>query len=50
MLEIEAQLVKALGWSLHDIDETDAFNLMAFISHLTERRVQRAYIDQVSWM
>jgi hypothetical protein len=51
MAEIEIQLWKSLGWSLHDIDETDTANLMAFINHLTGKRpVRRDYIDQVNWL
>lgn len=53
MVEIEIQLAKTLGWSLHDIDETDAAHLLAFIAQLTgvkARTEPRAYIDQVRWL
>jgi hypothetical protein len=51
MVEIEVQLAKALGWSLYDIDETDAAHLLEFINHLTgERSAPRVYADQVSWL
>lgn len=36
MVEIEVQLAKALGWSLFEIDETDASHLMALVNHLTK--------------
>ena len=52
MIEIEIQLAKAFGWSLYDIDETDASHLMEFINHLTGGRAAtpRVYADQVSWL
>jgi len=51
MIEIEIQLAKSLGWSLFDIDETDASHLMEFINHLTGGQApQRVYADQVSWL
>jgi hypothetical protein len=51
MVEIEVLLAKSLGWSLHDIDETDAGHLLAFIGHLTGRKAERrVYADQVSWL
>lgn len=46
-------LARNLGWSLYDIDETDASHLLAFTSHLTGRTgilERRAYADQVSWL
>jgi hypothetical protein len=51
MVEIEVQLAKSLGWSLYDIDETDASHLLEFINHLTgEHPAPRVYADQVSWL
>jgi hypothetical protein len=51
MVEIEVLLAKSLGWSLYDIDETDASHLLEFINHLTGGRVEtRIYADQVSWL
>jgi hypothetical protein len=51
MVEIEVLLAKSLGWSLYDIDETDAAHLLEFINHLTgEQAPQRIYADQVSWL
>jgi hypothetical protein len=51
MVEIEIQLAKSLGWSLHDIDETDASHLLEFINQLSGKKVMRkTYIDQVNWL
>jgi len=52
MVEIEVLLAKSLGWSLCDIDETDASHLMEFINHLTGEQAPepRVYADQVSWL
>jgi hypothetical protein len=51
MVQIEIQLAKSLGWSLHDIDETDASHLLEFIANLTGKSVTRqTYIDQVQWI
>lgn len=51
MVEIEVLLAQRLGWSLYDIDETDASHLLAFIGHLTGRKAgRRMYADQVSWL
>ena len=50
MLEIEHALVKAYGWSLYDIDRTDAVSLLSFIFYKSEAPAvtRRAYCDQVS--
>ena len=51
MVEIEVLLAKTLGWSLHDIDETDASHLLQFINHLAGRKPERkTFIDQVNWL
>lgn len=57
MLDLEITLVRALGWSLADIDRTDAENLLAFLDRFNEteggeniRTEQRAYCDQVDWL
>jgi len=34
-VELEIQMVKAFGWSLHDIDETDIESLLPFIHRFT---------------
>lgn len=33
MLQFKHTIVKAFGWSLHDIDETDIESLLAFFLH-----------------
>jgi hypothetical protein len=55
MVEIEVLLAQSLGWSLHDIDETDVQDLLLFIGHLTKRKAEKAperrvYADEVSWL
>jgi hypothetical protein len=52
MVEIEIQLAKSLGWSLHDIDETDASHLLEFINQLSSGKSmsRKTYIDQVNWL
>lgn len=56
MIDLEIALVKALNWSLHDIDETDVESLLEFVGRLTEGgqahgpAPTRAFCDQVSWL
>lgn len=57
MLDLEISLVRALGWSLAEIDRTDAESLMAFLDRFNETdggenipQAQRAYCDQVDWL
>lgn len=50
---LESMLVRALGWSLHDIDETDVESLLPFVAALTApapEKTNLAYCDQVSWL
>jgi hypothetical protein len=51
---LEIALVKALGWSLRDIDETDVGSLLPFINRLgkagKERPNKTVYADQVDWL
>jgi len=43
--------VKAFGWSLHEIDETDIETLLPFINRLTEaQRPKTVYADEVDWL
>lgn len=41
-------MVKAFGWSLRDIDETEIESLMDFINRLTWKR--NAYCDEVDFL
>lgn len=51
LIDLEISLVRAFGWSLRDIDETDIETLLPFIFRATGRsRVRRIYADQVSWL
>lgn len=50
---MEISLVKAFGWSLRDIDETDFLSLLGFVFRLTgegARGAPQVYCDQVSWL
>jgi hypothetical protein len=60
LVDLEISLVKAFGWSLRDIDETDIESLLPFIFRLTagpsepgasgRPTKKTAYCDQVSWL
>jgi len=57
MLDLEISLVRALGWSLAEIDRTDTESLMAFLDRFNETdggenipQVQRVYCDQVDFL
>ena len=55
MLEVEHALVKAYGWSLYDIDRTDAESLLQFIFYdpeaaPREKPTRRVHCDQVTWL
>ncbi len=51
LIDMEISLVKALGWSLRDIDETDIESLIPFVFRLTgTSEGGRAYCDQVDWL
>lgn len=54
---MEISLVKAFGWSLKDIDETDIESLFAFMTRFTESnpdsrapKKRKVYADQVTWL
>lgn len=53
---MEISLVKAFGWSLKDIDETDIESLFAFMTRFTESNREtrspkrKVYADQVTWL
>lgn len=57
-MDLEISIVRALGWSLHDIDETDAESLLSFVHRFSETDggesvqtgTRRVYCDQVDWM
>jgi len=61
MLGLKASLVKAFGWSLYDIDNTDIESLMPFIFEITgnqdksgkrEKKIRRVFCDDpsASWL
>jgi len=55
LIDLEISLVKAFGWSLADIDETDIESLLSFVYRLNYKKAESAkpkqvYCDQVSWL
>jgi hypothetical protein len=53
LIDLEIGLVKAFGWSLHDIDETNVGSLIPFIGRLTVREEsgsRRVYADEAGWL
>lgn len=58
VVDLELSLVKAFGWSLRDIDETDIDSLLPFIARASnmqgrktvKRQPGRVYCDEVSWL
>ncbi len=55
--DLEISLVKAFGWSLEDIDETDIDSLIPFLMRFNESeggerpiKTKKVYVDQVSWL
>lgn len=58
MLDLEISLARALGWSLADIDRTDAQSLMAFLERFNEtdggeeipQGTRRVYCDQADFL
>lgn len=55
--DLEISLVKAFGWSLEDIDETDIDSLIPFIMRFNETeggdrpvKKKKVYVDQVNWL
>lgn len=48
--------MKAFGWSLREIDETNAESLIPFIRRFnlqesgSDKQEKRVYCDQVSWL
>ena len=50
LLDVEVELVRLFGWSLHEIDETDITSMMEFIGRLGGRGGEALeYCDQVDW-
>lgn len=52
-MTLEVSLVKAFGWSLRDIDETDIESLLMFVFQVSgsgSTTVKQAYCDQVDWL
>jgi transketolase N-terminal domain/subunit len=55
MTRLEVKLVRAFGWSLYEIDNTDIESLFPFLRELNgtgspSAAPARAYCDQVSWL
>jgi hypothetical protein len=56
MIDLELTLVKAFGWSLRDIDETDVESLLPFIARFNGsdgtgfQTQQKVFCDQVEWL
>ena len=45
--------MKAFGWSLYEIDETDIESLLPFIRRMLENKKpvdKRVYCDEVDWL
>ena len=49
---MEIALVKTMGWSLRDIDETDIESLIPFVFRMagTDIGSSQVYCDQVEWL
>jgi hypothetical protein len=50
MIDLEIGLVKAFGWSLREIDETDIETLIPFVRRFGGGEDEPEYIDQVDWL
>src|SRR4030042_4654732 len=53
IMDMEISLIKAFGWSLKEIDETDIESLMPFVAHFAgtgKIENKKVYCDQVSWL
>jgi len=49
LIELEISLIKAFGWSLWDIDNTDIESLLPLVVHFSDNKAvsRKAYCDQV---
>lgn len=56
LIDLEVAMVRAFGWSLRDIDETDIGSLIPFIGRLTKTvnetgsGSRKVYADEVGWL
>lgn len=52
MLDLEIALVKAFGWSIVEIEQTEIESLMLFVHRLTAKKgkKRKSYIDQAGWL
>lgn len=54
LIDFEIVLVKHLGWSLYDIDNTDIESLIDFANRLlapgSSTKTRKAYCDEVDWL
>lgn len=54
MIDMEVSLVKSLGWSLRDIDETSMESLFPFVFRLTSEgkneKSKTVFCDEVAWL
>lgn len=49
-MEIQLTLVKSFGWSLSDIDRTDAVSLFDFIRHVAQKTApKQVFAEDVDW-
>lgn len=49
--ELTVTLVKAFGWSLRELDDTDIETLMPFVGHFAGARARnKVYCDEVNWL
>ena len=49
-MEIQLTLVKSFGWSLADIDRTDAVSLFDFIRNVAQKAApRRLFAEDVDW-
>ncbi len=57
LIDLEISLVRAFGWSLHDIDETAVESLLPFVGRFGKQKEKgtpaprrTAYADEVDWL
>lgn len=56
-MDLKITLAKALGWSLHEINQTDIMELLHFVKRFNETaggtknggKPRKVFIDQAGW-
>lgn len=49
-MDLQLSLVKTFGWSLADIDRTDAESLFDFVRHISAQAApKQLYAEDVDW-